>query len=174
MEVATQATERIDVDELRVFAERYLEAWNSRDPSAVGAFVTDDVVWQDPALPEPIHGRAGVEEFVAITRTAFPDYEFSEPAPYAIAEDGLTAYVPWLMRGTNAGPIDPPGFAPTGRAIEVYGIDRWEFRDGLICRYRAIYDFTEMARQLGLMPARGGAAERIGARLQRLGAKLRR
>jgi steroid delta-isomerase-like uncharacterized protein len=174
VETATSALDAIDPGELRPFAERYLDAWNSRDPSAVGACVTEDVFWEDPALPGPARGRQEVEAFVALTRTGFPDYEFSELAPPAIAEDGLTAYVPWVMTGTNTGPLDPPGFAATGKRIEIEGIDRWQFRGGRIARYRACYDFAEMARQLGLLPPRGGTLERMGASAQRLGARLRR
>jgi steroid delta-isomerase-like uncharacterized protein len=164
----------MDAGELREFAVRYFEAWNAHDPAAVGGCVKDDVLWEDPALPQPARGRTEVEAFVQLTRTAFPDYEFSETGDPSVSEDGLTAYAPWRMTGTNTGAIDPPGFAATGRRIEIEGIDRWQFRDGLISRYRAFYDFTEMARQLGLMPARGGALERLGARAQRLAAKVRR
>jgi steroid delta-isomerase-like uncharacterized protein len=174
VKTATSALDAIDPGELREFAERYLAAWNSRDPAAVGACLAEDVFWEDPALPEPIRGRAGVESFVTLTATGFPDYEFSELAPPAVAADGLTAYAPWVMTGTNTGPLDPPGFAATGKRIELEGIDRWQFRDGLISRYRAFYDFTEMARQLGLMPPRGGTIERLGVKAQRLGARVRR
>jgi steroid delta-isomerase-like uncharacterized protein len=174
VETATSALDAIDPGELREFAERYLAAWNSRDPAAVGACIAEDVFWEDPALIEPARGRPAVEQFVQLTETGFPDYEFSELAPPALAEDGLTAYAPWLMTGTNTGPLDPPGFAATGKRIELEGIDRWQFRDGLIWRYRAFYDFSDMARQLGLMPPRGGAIERLGARAQRLGARVRR
>jgi steroid delta-isomerase-like uncharacterized protein len=174
VETATSALDAIDPGELRPFAERYLDAWNSREPSAVGACVAEDVFWEDPALPEPARGRQAVEAFVALTRTGFPDYEFTELGAPVISEDGLTAYAPWLMTGTNTGPLDPPGFAPTGKRIEIESIDRWQFRDGLISRYRAFYDFAEMAHQLGLLPPRGGTLERMGARAQRLGARVRR
>jgi steroid delta-isomerase-like uncharacterized protein len=174
VETATSALDVMDAGELRAFAERYLQAWNSRDPAAVGACVTEDVLWEDPALAEPARGRSEVEAFAERSSTAFPDYEFFELASPAASEDGLTVYAPWRMTGTNTGPIDPPGFAPTGRRIDIEGIDRWQFRDGLIARYRAFYDFSELARQLGLMPPRGGNFERLGARAQRLAAKVRR
>jgi steroid delta-isomerase-like uncharacterized protein len=174
VETATSALDVMDAGELREFAERYLGAWNSRDPAAVGECVTEDVFWEDPALAEPARGRREVEAFVELTRTAFPDYEFVELGLPAPSQDGLTAYAPWRMTGTNTGPIDPPGLAATRRPVDIEGIDRWQFRDGLIVRYRAFYDFTEMARQLGLMPPRGGALERIGAQAQRLAARVRR
>jgi steroid delta-isomerase-like uncharacterized protein len=157
---------------LREFGERYLAAWNSGDPAAVAACAHEDVVWVDPALAEPASGRAAVADFVRQSVAAFPDMTFSDPGEPAIADDSRAAYVPWLMTGTNTGPIDPPGFAATGKRIAVKGFDVWQFREGLIWRYEAIYDFSAMARQLGLMPPRGGFAEGALARAQRLRSKL--
>jgi len=176
MEAAAQlgvGAERIESMEwLREFGERYLEAWNSHDPGAVAACVAEDVIWEDPALPAAARGRPEVAEFVRASAVAFPDYRFGESGAPAISDDGLVAYVPWRMTGTNTGPIDPPGFAPTGRSFQVEGIDLWQFRDGLIWRYRAAYDFAGMARQLGLLPGRGGFAEKGIVGLQRLRARL--
>src|ERR687897_1482116 len=176
MEAATElgaGAEPIEsMDWLREFGERYQAAWTAHDPEAVAACVAEDVVWEDPALPEPARGRAEVAEFVRMGATAFPDYRFSEPGAPAIDDDGLVAYVPWRMTGTNTGPIDPPGFAPTGRSFEVEGVDLWRFRGGLIWRYSAVYDFAGMARQLGLLPGRGGRAEKGIVGVQRLRARL--
>ncbi len=65
MEAATRATgewigteaEAIESAEwLQDFADRYLAAWNAHDPDAVAAHVAEDVIWRDPALPEPARG----------------------------------------------------------------------------------------------------------------------
>jgi steroid delta-isomerase-like uncharacterized protein len=157
---------------LREFGERYLAAWSSGDPEAVAACAHPDVVWVDPALTEPAVGRAAVEEFARLGFAAFPDLAFTEVGDPALTDDSRAAYVPWLMTGTNTGPIDPPGVPPTGRRIEVSGVDSWQFRDGLIWRYEAIYDFSVMARQLGLLPPRGGLAERAIVGARRLRSKL--
>ena len=157
---------------LREFGERYEAAWNSGDAAAVAACAHEEVIWIDPALAEPAMGRVGVADFVRTSVQAFPDLTFSEPGEPAIADDSLAAYVPWQMTGTNSGPIDPPGFAATGKRIEVKGFDVWQFRDGLIWRYEAIYDFSQLARQLGLFPPRGGFAERALVGVQRLRSKL--
>ena len=110
---------------------------------------------------------------VAATATAFPDYVFSAPRPLALALDRLTAYAPWRMTATNLGPFEPPGFAPTGRAVDLYGIDVWQFRNGLVWRYQAVYNYSVIARQLGLAPPRGGTIERLAVHAQRALAKLR-
>jgi steroid delta-isomerase-like uncharacterized protein len=164
--------EPIDSDALREFSKRYLSAWNSHDGSAVAACATADVIWDSPALPVPVRGRSEVAGLVDATHAAFPDFEFSEPSPPAIAEDRLTAYFPWRMTGNNTGSFDPPGYAPTGRRVDLTGIDVWQFRDGLICRYRAVYNYSELGRQLGLLPPRGGSLERFGVRAQRALSRL--
>jgi hypothetical protein len=80
----------------------------------------------------------------------------------------------WRMEGTHSGPLDPPGFAPTGRRIDVDGIDVWDFADGRIERYRAYYDMALVVRQLGVMPSPGSRGERVGVMLQRAQARFAR
>lgn len=165
--------ERIERSTLEPFIERYLDAWNSHEPSAVAECAADDVVWDSPALPDLGKGRAAVAGLVAATATAFPDYRFAPAAPFAIADDELTAYVPWRMTGTNTGPFDPPGYAPTGSSIDLAGIDVWQVRNGLIWRYQAVYNYSLVARQLGLALPRGGRLERLAVHAQRLLVRVR-
>jgi steroid delta-isomerase-like uncharacterized protein len=165
--------EVIEVDAFMAFSDRYLAAWNSHDPTKVAGCATEDVVWDSPALPEPGRGRASVADLVATTATAFPDYEFAQPSAWAIAEDHLTAYLPWRMTGTNTGSFDPPGYAPTGRSINLTGIDVFRFRDGLIWRYQSVYNYSLVARQMGLGLPRGGKLERAAVRAQRVFASVR-
>jgi hypothetical protein len=60
---------------------------------------------------------------------------------------------------------------PTGRTIDVEGVDLWTMRDGRIARSRA-YDMSEVARQLGIAPGPGSVGEKAVAALQRLQARL--
>ena len=163
----------IDREFLQDFTERWQRAWNDHDPDAVAALCTEDVEFFDPAIGT-VRGRAAVADWVRACVLAFPDYRFTEPEPPYLAEDGSKAIMPWLMTGTHTGPIEPPGFAPTHRSFELSGVDHWEFRDGLVARYRADYDSMGLARDLGLVPPRGSRAERAMVRLQRAGARLRR
>ena len=155
------------------FSHRWLDAWNRRDGAALGRLCTEDVVFFDPAIGE-IHGREAVAGWVATCARAFPDYAFDEPGPGLLSDDGTNAIVPWRMRGTNTGPMQPPGFAPTGRPVTVEGVDHWWLRDGLVARYRADYDVLGMMRQLGIMPERGSREERAMVRLQRVRTRLGR
>jgi steroid delta-isomerase-like uncharacterized protein len=155
----------------REFAERYVEAWNSYDADEIAALVTDEVVWLDPALPEPARGVHEVKEFMRTGWAAFPDLHFT-PGPMWLDPHDDSMTWAWRMEGTHAGPLEPPGFAPTGRRIDVDGIDVWDFVDGRIDRYRAYYDMSLIARQLGVMPSPGSRGERVGVMLQRAQARF--
>ncbi|HEX3909083.1 MAG TPA: ester cyclase [Solirubrobacteraceae bacterium] len=156
------------------FAERYMAAWNGCDTKAMAELVSEDVVWADPALPEPARGVAEVQEFMRTSFRAFPDLHFGEPDPRAMAVAGEVVFWTWTMEGTHRGAIDPPGFAATGKRMRVEGVDQWTFRDGRIALYRAFYDMNDLARQLGIVPAAGSTAERGMVALQRLQARLGR
>jgi steroid delta-isomerase-like uncharacterized protein len=160
--------------ELRAFVERYMAAWNGCDVDAMARLITDDIVWVDPALPEPARGVPAVQEFMRASCRAFPDLRFGEPDPPALAVTGDVVLWGWYMEGTHRGPLDPPGFAPTGRHMRVDGFDQWTMRGGQIARYRAFYDMNDVARQLGIVPAPGSRAERGMVALQRLQARLSR
>jgi steroid delta-isomerase-like uncharacterized protein len=160
--------------ELRSFVDRYSVAWNGCDTDAMARLLTDDIVWADPALPEPAHGISEVQEFMRASFRAFPDLRFSEPDPPAITVNGDLVLWVWHMEGTHRGEISPPGFAPTGRTLAVDGVDQWTMRDGRIARYRAFYDMNDLARQLGIVPPSGSRAERGMVALQRLQARLLR
>ena len=167
--MSTTASSDLD---LAQFTARYLAAWNGHDAAALGDLVTDDIVWEDPALPEPARGPAAVQEFMRDAWVAFPDLRFDEGEDPHFSVAGDKVAWRWRMRGTNTGPIDPPGFAPTGKPIEIEGVDLWTMREGRIARYRAFYDFNALAVQLGLAPAPGSRIEKGAVMLQRLGARV--
>jgi steroid delta-isomerase-like uncharacterized protein len=167
--MSTAASSDLDLVQ---FCARYLAAWNGHDATAISDLVTDDVLWEDPALPEPARGAAAVRDFMREAWVAFPDLRFDEGDDPHLSLAGEKVAWRWRMRGTNTGPIDPPGFAPTGRTIEIEGVDLWTMREGRIARYRAFYDFNALAIQLGLGPAPGSRMEKGAVTLQRLGARL--
>jgi steroid delta-isomerase-like uncharacterized protein len=160
--------------DLRSFIERYIAAWNGFDADALAQLITEDVTWADPALPEPARGVVAVQEFMRTSARAFPDLRFSEPDPPHLTANGDLIAWAWTMDGTFRGPIDPPGFAPTGKRMKVDGVDLWRLRDGKIADYRAFYDMNDLVRQLGILPEPGSRAERMTVALQRLQVRFRR
>jgi hypothetical protein len=91
-----------------------------------------------------------------------------------LTADGALVAWRWRMRGTLTGTLEPPGFAPTGRSMEIEGVDLWTMRDERIARYRAFYDMNEVARQLAIAPAAGSRAEQAIVAVQRLQARVLR
>jgi steroid delta-isomerase-like uncharacterized protein len=167
-------TRALSHESLREFAARYLASWNDHNVQAMADLLTDDIVWTDPALPEPARGVAAVQEFMRASWQAFPDLRFEEPNPPHLSINGDAVAWAWRMHGTMTGPIEPPGFAPTGKAMTVDGVDLWTMRDERIAVYRAFYDLTDLTRQLGILPAPGSRAEKATVGLQRLQARLQR
>jgi hydroxyacylglutathione hydrolase len=104
----------------------------------------------------------GVRSFIGGLLEAMPDLRFEVLS--TTTEDERCA-VQWRLTGTFAGPGEFAGVAPMGRAIELEGLDLITVRDGLIQSNDAFSDSMTFARQVGMMPAQGSAAEQrmIGA-----------
>ena len=172
--MSTETTDAaLDAGFLEDFSHRWLGAWNRHAPDALARLCTEDVEFTDPAIGT-VRGREAVADWVRTCDRAFPDYRFEEPEPAYLATDRPKAIVPWRMLGTNTGPIEPPGFAPTGRPMVLEGVDHWWFTGELVSRYRADYDLNGLLRQLGIVPEPGSRGERAMVLMQRAGARLRR
>jgi steroid delta-isomerase-like uncharacterized protein len=172
----------LDYDAVHDFAERFVGVWNAHDAEGILSLVSEDVTWDDPVMLRTAHGRGAAREYITTLFRAFPDIEWTMPgAVYIVPGDGerdgiVKVAQPWKCRGTLLGPIDPPGFAPTGRTFEMQGVDLWELRrsDRLLCRVSSHYDMLRFAQRVGLMPPRGSRAEGLVVRLQRLWARAQR
>lgn len=82
--------------------------------------------------------------------------------------------VRFLFRGRHTGRIDPPGFAPTGRPVNVEGVSILRLVDRQAGQRRALVDSTGVARQIDAAPAAGSRGERAVALLQRARARAGR
>ena len=162
------------IEWVREFVPQWLEAWNSHDPDRVVALLTEDVEVRDDSWPTAMHGHAEVRTFLGALWRAMPDMTFELlDGPYVIPGEPRASFH-WRGEGTFTGPMDPPGFSPTGRRWEIDGVDFQEYRAGRISRLRVICDIMSISRQLGVMPASGSRAERAMAAAQRGVMRLRR
>jgi hypothetical protein len=131
--------EQLTTGFLEGFGENFSAAWNGHDPGAVVALCTDDVQWSDPALQgSPTTGKEAVREFAAFTFAVFPDFKVEEREGVYVSWTEPMALCPYRMTGNAA----------HGGSLDILGIDRWTFRDGLLCRYDTYYDHEEMVRQV--------------------------
>jgi hydroxyacylglutathione hydrolase len=98
----------------------------------------------------------GVRLFIGGLLAAMPDLRFEVLS--TTTEDERCA-VHWRLTGTFAGPGEFAGVAPMGRSIDLEGCDLITVREGLIQSNDAFSDSMTFARQVGMMPPQGSAAE---------------
>ena len=164
----------VDHEWLGTFTGDYLAAWNSHDPDRLLALMAPDIVYDDSAWPTRMHGHDDVRAFLRSAWRALPDMTFDVvEGPYVLPGEPKAA-IHWRAHATFTGPMDPPGYAPTGRNAVFQGVDFHEYRDGKLARLRVDFDVMDLARQLGLLPPQGSRTERAMAAAQRLGARFMR
>ncbi len=128
---------------LQVF-ESYADAWNRHDADAIVATFGDRGTYCDPTTPGPLTGAA-IAEYARGLWSAFPDLSF-EMGRMLEADGAVSAE--WVMRGINAGSM--MGLPPTGRAVEVRGVDIAVVERGKLRSVQGYFDSAAVPRALGL------------------------
>jgi steroid delta-isomerase-like uncharacterized protein len=126
---------------------------NRRDISALKQFWNDETVERFPDRT-----CRGADEIAAYFEDAFaaiPDWHMEV---VSIAESGDDVFVHWHLTGTHAGPL--LGIAPTGKPLAIDGMDHFVVRDGRVVSNFVVFDQMQYARQIGMMPPDGSAADR--------------
>jgi steroid delta-isomerase-like uncharacterized protein len=155
MQQAAVRRKRISGSKAEAVARRYFEALNARD------LETAVSVWA-PGGREHLHGRVdvvgpdGLRAFLEELHGAVPDLNMHV---VSTTTEGERCAVRWQLTGTFAGPGSFDGVAPTGTPLDLEGIDLFTVRDGLIQSNDAFTDSMTFARQIGMMPPQGSAAE---------------
>ncbi len=162
-------------DFLRKLAACYDASWNAKDIDGFLACHTEDAVWQMPLIyPDGIaRGHAAIRAECERVWRGLSDMRFATEDVFP-SMDGFRAIQLWAGRGILTGSIDPPGFAPTNRPIEMAGASVWEIRGGRLSRVTEYFDTMAVGRQIGLLPAPGSAGDRIGIWLQRMSVRCMR
>jgi predicted ester cyclase len=155
--------------------ERLHAAVNAHDAKAVAALCREDVLWEDPAATEPLRGREAVRRFHHdMMFRSLPDVRIELiDGPY-VSLDQTRAAVRLRISGTMTGPMEPPGFAPTGGLVEFETAEFSRFEGGLLARHTVVLDRLALARQIGAVPKAGSLGERANVWLQRLAARRAR
>lgn len=136
--------------DLRQRTEDAIAALNAHDPAGFAAFYSEDAVVEDAAAPEPLRGRAAIQQDAEQVLAGVPDLQLQLQE---VVVDGATTAIRLLGVGTNTGPmLMPTGEVPaTGRRVETpMGIFSRHDESGLIVEERRYYDLARMAAQLGL------------------------
>jgi steroid delta-isomerase-like uncharacterized protein len=136
-------------------ARSYFDALARRDTDAMVAHFGPDGV--DDIVPVGVlRGRAEIKAFFDSLFAALPD---AETKVERLVAGERHAAVEWRMSGrfTGAPFLD---IEPTGRRIEMRGLDLLEIDGTEILSNTAYYDGASFARQVGILPPEGSGAER--------------
>jgi steroid delta-isomerase-like uncharacterized protein len=101
-------------------------------------------------------GRQAIVDFFLEVFAAVPDLETTVTR---VAASETLAAVEWRMQGNFTG-ASFQGIDPTGKHVELRGLDMMEIEDGATVSNTAYYDGAEFARQVGMLPPEGSGAER--------------
>jgi steroid delta-isomerase-like uncharacterized protein len=127
-------------------AQRYFDAWNAHDATAIAATFAPEGTYTDPIVRGLDPDATGA--YAVGLAAAFPDLRF-ELVASTQTDDGSVA-AQWIMRGTNSGPFN--GLPPTGREIALPGADFITFTDdgAGIASVTGYFDSAGVPRDLGL------------------------
>ena len=136
--------------ENRELLEQYVELYNAGDLEACMELYAEDAVqlMHDGVF----EGISEIHDRLARDLTAFAD------ATYTVAsfvEQGNSFADEWTFTGTNEGPFRLPDgteVPPTGKRVEIRGMELVQVRDGKIVVDNLYYDFMSALAQLGLVP----------------------
>jgi steroid delta-isomerase-like uncharacterized protein len=136
-------------------ARGVFEAMNSHNLDVIGQLVPPDGVDDFVPLGE-FRGPDAIRGFWAEMFAAFPD--FSVTADRIISGDS-TVVVQWHASGTFTGGAFQ-GIHPTGRRVELRGVDVMDISEGKVRRDTIYFDGAAMGRQMGMLPQQDSPADR--------------
>ena len=135
-----------DLAEIKQFAQRYADAWCSRDPEKVAAFFAENGSLSVNDGPRAAGCAAIAKEAESFMRT-FPDMVVTMDDVTLESKLGgrssCDAVFHWTLTGTNTGP------GGTGKRVRISGYELWKIdNDGLIGDSLGHFDSAEYERQL--------------------------
>jgi len=121
----------------------FTTVFNAGELDAVERFVSPDHRNHDPTAPPVPPGPQGVRQLVQQYREAFPDLRFEIDEIFATGDRVAHR---WRMSGTHEGEI--MDIAPTGRRVEVSGIEINRIARGKVAESWAVSDSAGLREQL--------------------------
>lgn len=122
----------------------------AKDVDRLADFWNEDTTEVIIALQLEMVGEATLRAFFEELFTAVPDLQFEVETVHDVDEH--TAIGQWRLVGTfSGGPFQR--IEPTGKRVELRGIDVMRFEGDLLRRNEVYYDGLSFARQIGLLPS---------------------
>lgn len=138
---------------------------NRHDPTPLKQFWTADTVERFP--DRTCRGPEEIASYFEDVFAAMPDFHMEV---IAVAEQGDDVFVHWRFTGTHLGRL--MGLAPTGKKVEIDGMDHFVVRDGAVVSNFVVFDQMQYALQLGMLPPPDSAGDRALKRIFNARTKL--
>ena len=130
--------------------DRYVERYNAGDLDGVMDLYAEDAV---QIMPDgTFEGWNSVRERLAQELDGFTDLNHTVRS---FVEQGDSFADEWTFVGTHTGPFrlpDGTALPPTGKRVEIRGMELVRVRDGKVILNTLYYDTMAVAVQLGLVP----------------------
>ena len=150
------------MDTSRELLDRYVELYNAGDLDGVMDLYAEDAV---QLMPEgTFEGRSAIRERLARDLVACPDIAWTV---LSFVEQGDAFADEWTFAGTHSGPLPLPDgseLPPTGKRVQVRGMELVRVRDDKIVVDNLYYDNLAVAAQFGLLPQPATASPTADAR----------
>jgi steroid delta-isomerase-like uncharacterized protein len=134
----------------RKLLDRYVEWYNAGDLDAVMDLYAEDAV---QLMPDgTFEGRSAIRERLAQELNGFSDVAHRVES---FVEQGDAFADEWTFVGTHTGAVALPDgsqLPPTGKRVEIRGMELVQVRDGRIVIDNLYYDNMAVLAQLGLVP----------------------
>jgi predicted ester cyclase len=138
------------MERYRGLLERYVELYNAGDLDGVMDLYAED---STQLMPDgTFEGRSAIHDRLARELASFSDIAHRY---VSYVEQGDAFADEWVFVGTHTGPLvlpDGTELPPTGKRVEVQGMELVRVRDGKIVVDNLYYDNLAVAAQLGLLP----------------------
>ena len=140
----------------RELLDGYVEWYNAGDLDSIMDLYAEDAV---QGMPDGVYtGRSAIRDRLAQELGSLSNIDWTVDS--YLEQDDLFADE-WTIVGTHTGPLTLPDgtqLAPTGRRIQIKGMELVRMRDGEIVVDNLYYDNLSLAAQLGLLPQAAPAA----------------
>lgn len=126
------------------------EIWSKGNFAVIDDLVAPDYIDHDSNTSSA--GPEGLRQEVSLYRNAFPDLVFAIEDVIAEGDKVVTRLT---ASGTHE--RDLPGIPATGKRVTMAGMYITRYEAGMAAEAWVKFDFLGLYRQLGAIPARGGA-----------------
>jgi steroid delta-isomerase-like uncharacterized protein len=150
-------------------AQAIFDALSKKQIDDAMAYVAEDAVDDFVAIGR-FEGKATIRLFFDQLLAAFPTFDMEVER---VVGDDSAAVVQWRASGDFiGGPFQ--GVEPTGKHVEVRGVDVMEISDGFVRHNTIYYDGAAFARQVGMLPAAGTTLDRAVLKVFNTATRLRK